>query len=142
VLAKLWARGVRIGIITDCSIVLGRRAAAVCEAACSQVGEGGGVEPTADGFETPFRFDAVVTSEEAGFYKPDVRAYEAVLEKLGIRAAEAVFVAGSAADVPGTSGAGIPRVVWHNRVGLVAKDGAPGPLREGRTFGEALEGFS
>jgi len=145
VLAKLRARGAKIGIITNCSILLGRRAAALCEAACSRGQVRGNVEgvelPTADGSHFPFRFDAVVTSEEAGFYKPDDRAYEAVLEKLGVRAEEAVFVAGSAADVPGASGAGIPRVVWHNRVGLVAKDGAPAPLREGKTLEEALEGF-
>lgn len=44
-------------------------------------------------------FDAVVTAEEVGFYKPDARAYEEVLRRLGIRAEEALFVAGSAADV-------------------------------------------
>lgn len=139
-LAKLRARGTKLGIITNCSISLGRRAAAACEAACSRA-QVSGEERTGDGSDSEFKFDAMVTSEEAGFYKPDARAYEAVLEKLGVRAENALFVAGSAADVPGASGAGIPRVVWHNRMGLVAMTGAPVPLREGRTLRGALEEF-
>ena len=52
---------------------------------------------------------------------------------------EALFVAGSAADVPGASGVGM-RVVWHNRVGLPPKPGAT-PLREARRLDAALDGF-
>ena len=43
-----------------------------------------------------FEFDTGVTAEEAGFYKPHPAAYAKVLEVLGVRAEEALFVAGSA----------------------------------------------
>ena len=35
-----------------------------------------------------------------------------------------VFVAGSAGDVPGAEGVGLP-VVWHNRVGASSAGGSP-----------------
>ena len=41
----------------------------------------------------------------------------AVLERLGTDPARTLFVAGSASDVPGARGVGMP-VFWHNRVGL------------------------
>ena len=89
------AKRVPLGVATNCSIELGRRAAARC-----------GVE-----------FAAVVTAEEAGFYKPRPEPYRAVLDKLGTVPERTLFVAGSAADVPGAKGVGMP-VYWHNRMGL------------------------
>lgn len=117
VLAGLRAKGLKLGVATNCSIPLGRQAAGRC-----------GVP-----------FDAVVTSEEAGFYKPRPEPYRAVLAALGAAPEEALFVAGSAADVPGAAGVGM-RVVWHNRVGLPPKPGAT-PLREARSLDAALDGF-
>lgn len=64
-------------------------------------------------------FAALVTAEEAGFYKPRAEPYRAVLGKLGTDPARTLFVAGSAADVPGARGAGMP-VFWHNRMKLPA----------------------
>lgn len=90
-------RRVPLGVATNCSIELGRRAAARCQVA----------------------FVAVVTAEEAGFYKPRPEPYQMVLAKLGTAPAHTLFVAGSAADVPGAKGAGMP-VYWHNRMGLAA----------------------
>ena len=95
------ARRVPLGVATNCSVALGRRAAARC-----------GVT-----------FTALVTAEEAGFYKPRPEPYRAVLAKLGTAPARTLFVAGSAADVPGAKGVGMP-VYWHNRMGLAALDGA------------------
>ncbi|WP_424814179.1 HAD family hydrolase [Roseococcus sp. YIM B11640] len=118
VLRGLKARGLRLGVATNCSVELGRRAAARCGAP----------------------FDAVVTSEEAGFYKPRPEPYRAVLAALGVEPAEALFVAGSSADVPGAAGVGMA-VVWHNRVGLAARPG-PAPLREARTLDAALDGLA
>ena len=88
-----------------------------------------------------FAFDAVVTAEEAGFYKPHAAAYGKVLEVLGVRPEEALFVAGSAADVPGAAAVGM-RVVWHNRVGLAGKGGGAVAEREGVTLEEVLEGVA
>lgn len=118
VLTKLRSRGIRVGVITNCSIELGRRAAATC-----------GVP-----------WDAIITAEEAGFYKPRAEAYTAGLEALGMSAGDVLFVAGSSADVPGASGAGM-RVVWHNRVQLPSRPGSVPPIREGRTLEEALQDF-
>src|ERR1044072_5819598 len=89
------ARRVPLGVATNCSIELGRRAAARCGVA----------------------FAAVVTAEEGGFYKPRPEPYRAVLAGLGTAAERTLFVAGSASDVPGAKGVGMP-VYWHNRMGL------------------------
>lgn len=124
VLRTLRARGlVQLGVVTNCSRDLGHRAVSGVEAC---VGDG-------------FHFDATVTAEESGFYKPVTAAYEAVLVKMGVKAEDVLFVAGSAGDVQGATDAGM-KVVWHNHVGL-AKKGSAVPLREGKTLYDALEGF-
>jgi 2-haloalkanoic acid dehalogenase type II len=66
-------------------------------------------------------FEAVITAEQAGYYKPRPEPYLAVLAKLGTDPARTLFVAGSAADVPGAKGVGMP-VFWHNRMNLPALD--------------------
>ncbi len=115
VLSGLRARGLRLGVVTNCSIALGRRAASRCGIA----------------------FDAVVTAEQAGFYKPRPEPYRAVVAALGADVGDTLFVAGSSADVPGAAGVGM-RVVWHNRIGLPGRPGPP-PLREARTLDAALQ---
>jgi 2-haloacid dehalogenase len=92
----------RLAVVTNCSTRLGKMAAAR--------------------LHTPW--DVVVTAEEAGFYKPDTRPYRLALERLGVSAADAAFVAGSGYDLIGTSAVGM-RTYWHNRVGLARPDGAP-----------------
>ena len=96
VLGELASR-VPLGVVTNCSVELGRRAAARC-----------GVD-----------FAVVVTAEDAGFYKPCPEPYQVVLSKIGTAPARTLFVAGSAADVPGAKGVGMS-VYWHNRMGLAA----------------------
>ena len=92
---------VKLGAVTNCSVVLGRAAAArVCPG-----------------------FDVVATAEEAGFYKPRREAYAYALNQLGTVPARTLFVAGSAADVPGAVTLGMP-VYWHNRIGMPAVDAA------------------
>jgi 2-haloacid dehalogenase len=95
------AERVPLGVVTNCSVTLG--AAAV---AC-----------------TGIRFAAIVTAESAGFYKPRPEPYRAALRLLGTAPARTLFVAGSAADVPGAAGVGMP-VFWHNRMGLHPVDAA------------------
>lgn len=95
------AERVPLGVVTNCSVTLG--AAAV---AC-----------------TGIRFSTIVTAESAGFYKPRPEPYRAVLKSLGTGPARTLFVAGSAADVPGAKGVGMP-VFWHNRMGLQPVDAA------------------
>ena len=100
VLRKL-ARGAALGVATNCSDALGRRAAA-------RVG---------------LPFAAVVTAESAGCYKPCRRIYAMGAEALGARPEDVLFVAGSPFDVVGAADAKM-RVVWHNRAGLDAGEAA------------------
>jgi 2-haloacid dehalogenase len=116
VLDALVRRGVRLGIVTNCSIGMGRRAA-------DRVG---------------VAFHAVVTAEEAGFYKPRPEPYRAVLARLGADPARTLFVAGSPADVPGAAGAGMP-VFWHNRAGLPPATGGARPLLVADTLHPLLD---
>lgn len=85
------ARNSPLGVATNCSEVLGRRAADLLGAP----------------------FGAVVTAESAGFYKPDPRIYMAGVEALHARPGGVLFVAGSPFDVVGAHAAGL-RPVWHN----------------------------
>jgi 2-haloacid dehalogenase len=105
VLARLCAN-VKIGVVTNCSDELGRRAAA-------QVG---------------VPFDVVATAEAAGAYKPRPEPYRLALEALEVDAARTLFVAGSPDDIAGADRVGMP-VYWHNRRGLDLGDRAT-PLVE------------
>ncbi|KAL1871106.1 hypothetical protein Daus18300_004851 [Diaporthe australafricana] len=123
VLPELQRQGYKLGVVTNCSAELGHGAVRRAE---EYVGGG-------------FKFDAAVTAEESGFYKPVRAAYEAILPRLDVQVDEILFVAGSAGDVQGATDAGM-KVVWHNRVGL-AKKGDAVAMREGKTLDEALHGF-
>ena len=90
VLSEL-ARDRPLGVVTNCSEELGHRAADLVGAP----------------------FEAVVTAEAAGCYKPDPRIYRAGVEALNRPAEDVLFVAGSPGDVEGAGAAGM-RVVWHN----------------------------
>ena len=92
VLARLSER-VRIGVVTNCSEELGRRAAACVGVA----------------------FDTVVTAETAGAYKPRPEPYTLALDTLNVHASRALFVAGSPADITGANAVGMD-VSWHNRL--------------------------
>ena len=105
----------RLGVVTNCSRALGHRAAALL-----------GVD-----------WDVVVTSEEAGYYKPDPRPYQLALARLDVQPGCAAFVAGSGYDLFGTSRVGL-RTYWHNRVGLALPPGAPEPERQSPGLAEAL----
>ncbi len=112
----------KLAVVTNCSRHLGERAAARL-----------GID-----------WDVVVTSEEAGFYKPDPRPYQLALDHLGVEAKDAAFVAGSGYDLFGTAKVGL-RTYWHNRVGLARPEGAPLAEVESPTLDAALawlQGFS
>jgi 2-haloalkanoic acid dehalogenase type II len=101
----------RLGVVTNCSRRLGEQAAA----------------------RLGIAWDVVVTSEEAGFYKPDPRPYRLALARLGVQAPDAAFVAGSGYDLFGTAAVGL-RTYWHNRVGLARPEGAPAAAVESPTL--------
>jgi 2-haloacid dehalogenase len=128
VLRSLRDRGYKLGVVTNCSKRLGHLAIRGVEKRASEGGAAG-----------DFTFDAAITAEESGFYKPVKPAYEAILNLMGVEASDALFVAGSAGDVQGATDAGM-RVVWHNKIGL-AKAGEAVALREGKTLDDALNDF-
>jgi 2-haloacid dehalogenase len=97
--AVLRRLSVPLGVATNCSIRPGRRAA-------DRVG---------------VALNVIVTAESVGFYKPRPEPYRAVLAALGTVPERTLFVAGSASDVPGAKGVGMP-VYWHNRIGLPPRD--------------------
>jgi 2-haloacid dehalogenase len=99
VLAALAAR-VSLAIATNCSARLGAIAAE----------------------RTGGCYAVIATAEEVGYYKLRPEPYRAVLGKLATDPARTLFVAGSAADVPGAKAVGMP-VYWHNRMGLPPVDG-------------------
>jgi len=74
-----------------------------------------------------------VTAERVGFYKPDPRGYRLALAEFGVAPARCLFVAGSAYDLVGTAAVGLP-TYWHDRIGMLAPDGAPAPLAHERTL--------
>ena len=96
-----------LAVVTNCSELLGRLAA-------RRVSE---------------RFKVVVTAEGAGFYKPRREPYAMALAALGTAPERCLFVAGSAADLPGAASLRMP-VYWHNRLGLPAADGAAPRFQE------------
>lgn len=108
----------RLGVVTNCSERLGRRAAQAL-----------GIP-----------FDVVVTSERAGFYKPDPAPYRLALAELGLPAQRVFFVAGSGFDLIGTAAVGMA-TLWHNRAGIARPPHAPAPLAERRTLRELLPFF-
>jgi 2-haloacid dehalogenase len=94
----------KLAIVTNCSTRLGRQAASIF----------------------PLEWDAVVTAEDAGFYKPDAHPYRLALQQLNVDAHDAAFVAGSSYDMFGTAAVGL-RTFWHNRAQLAPVEGAPAP---------------
>lgn len=125
VLAQLKGQGYKLAVVTNCSNELGHRAITNCEKtvrAATNVKD--------------FEFDQTVTAEGSGYYKPNPKPYRDALEKLGVTADEALFVAGSSMDVPGASDVGM-KVAWHNHVGL-PKWNERVPWREGKTLDEAI----
>ena len=70
-------------------------------------------------------FDAVVTSDRVGAYKPAAAMFAQALAALGLSSHEVIHIGDSLrADIAGAHAAGIASA-WLNRRGLPAADGAP-----------------
>ncbi len=93
------AAHVPIAVLTNCSEALAERAAA-------RVG---------------VPFNAVVSAERCGWYKPTAAAYRAGIEALGTPPRRTLFVAGSPFDVGGAVHAGM-HVYLHDRAGLASAE--------------------
>jgi 2-haloacid dehalogenase len=116
VLGALRRYGVPLAVVTNCSEELGAQAVDCI-----------GVE-----------FDAVVTAERAGYYKPDPRPYEMALDELGLAASRCLFVAGSAYDLFGASKVSLS-TYWHDRIGIAPPPNAPKPLQHHRSLYPLLD---
>jgi 2-haloalkanoic acid dehalogenase type II len=101
----------KLAVVTNCSTRLGEQAARLL----------------------PVQWDAIVTAEEAGVYKPDPQPYRLALDQLGVAPHEAAFVAGSSYDMFGTAAVGL-RTYWHNHIGLPLVAGAQKPEIEAPTL--------
>jgi 2-haloalkanoic acid dehalogenase type II len=75
----------------------------------------------------PVEFEAVVTSQGAGAYKPAPKIFEHALWRLDLEPGETVFVGDSpSSDIMGGSRAGMP-TVWVNRKGGAYPGNYPAP---------------
>jgi len=84
------------------------------------------------------RFDAIVTSERAGFAKPDPRIVQAALSALRVQGREALYVGDDLrTDLGAASAAGVP-FVWLDR-GVAVARGRPRPRRRVRSLLELAE---
>jgi 2-haloacid dehalogenase len=108
----------RLGVVTNCSERLGRRAAAL----------------------VPVPFECIVTAERAGKYKPDPAPYLLALRELGLPPERVLFVAGSGFDLFGTARVGLA-TIWHNRAELALPEGAPAPAAQARTLRPMVDDF-
>jgi 2-haloacid dehalogenase len=106
---------VKLAVVTNCSQALGLRAAA----------------------RIKVRWDAVITAEEAGYYKPHPRPYHLALERLRLSPVQTRFVAGSGYDLFGTEVVGL-RTFWHNRAGVTPPANAP----QAEVLAASLDGLS
>ena len=115
-LKAVQARGISVGVVTNCSVALGEKAVA-----------GVGVD-----------FDAVTIAEVSGWYKPNPNAYAAGLAALGTTAERTLYVAGSPFDIAGAHNAGMD-VFWHNQAGMAPGDGGAPVVMDSRTIEPLLE---
>lgn len=128
VLVQLKSQGMKLGIATNISDELGRRVVQNTERVVR--------EKTGS---KNFAFDVAVTAQESGYYKPNPKPYQDVLDKLSLTPDQALFLAGSPVDIQGAADVGM-RVCWNNHIGLVKKHDVE-PMREGRDLREALQDF-
>ncbi len=97
VLDELHGLGLRLGLVSNCS---------------SEVGELWDESPFAG------RFDAVVLSADVAMCKPDPRIYRLALDRLGVEAADAVFVGdGHSDELAGAEAVGMRAVQLGTRDG-------------------------
>jgi len=77
-------------------------------------------------------FDAVLSVEDAGVYKPEPRTYQLAVDRLGVPAERICFVSTNAWDAAGAAHFGF-RVAWLDRFGLRLEElpGRPAAVMSG-----------
>jgi 2-haloacid dehalogenase len=74
-------------------------------------------------------WDAILSAEEIGVYKPHPKVYRLALDRLGVRADEVAFMSSNAWDVHGAACFGL-RPVWINRMRAPRERLPEGPEHE------------
>ena len=93
------------------------------------------LEPLVRAAKLASDFDAVLSVEEAGVYKPHPRVYQLAIDRLGVPASAIAFQSSNAWDAHAASAFGM-RVVWCNRYDQ-PRERLPGrPDREVKTLAE------
>jgi 2-haloacid dehalogenase len=83
-------------------------------------------------------FDAVLSVEDVGVYKPDPRVYQLAVDRLGIPAAKISFQSSNAWDAHAASALGM-KVIWCNRYGQCPERLPGRPDLEIKTLSELPE---
>ena len=81
------------------------------------------------------RFDAVISCDRLGVFKPSARVYQLVLDKLEVGRAQVSFQSSNGWDAAGAATFGL-RVVWCNRAGQARERLPDAPDVEIRTLDE------
>lgn len=84
------------------------------------------------------RFDAILSSEDAGVYKPHPRFYQLASKTLGLKMYEILHVAAGPFDIIGSKSVGM-MTVWVNRRGLIFEELDYRPDFEVKDFNGLLE---
>ena len=84
------------------------------------------------------RFELVLSAQESGAYKPDLRPYRMALERIGADGDEVVFVSTHWWDVAGAKRAGM-KTGWVARRERSLLDTVPPPDFTGRDLAEAAD---
>jgi 2-haloacid dehalogenase len=80
-------------------------------------------------------FDAVLSVEEVGIYKPHAKVYQLAVDRFGLAADAILFLSSNGWDAYAASAFGM-RVAWCNRYGQPAENLPGRPEREIRTLAE------
>lgn len=85
----------------------------------------------------PGLIDDIISSEDAGVYKPDPEIYLYATRRYGLAPEDVTHIAGSYIDVIGAASVGL-RTFWVNRTGAVADEYGPRPDKVFYSFNEVL----
>jgi len=93
------------------------------------------LEPVAEAAGLDTLFDAVISVEEAGIYKPHPSVYQLAVDRLGVPAGAIAFLSSNGWDAYAASAFGM-RAVWCNRYGQPKERLPGGPECEIRSLAE------
>lgn len=125
----------RLGAFPEVAGTLEALRGAGCATAILSNGSPDMLASAVEGAGLAHAFDAVISVEEIGVFKPDPRVYQRAVDRLGVPVQSIAFVSSNAWDAHAAAAFGM-RVIWCNRSGAV-RDRLPGtPEHEIRSLTE------